>query len=299
LPAYCLLDWRVRRLIINADDFGLTSGVNRAILEAYTSGVVTSATLMANAAAFDEAVHLASLTDQFEVGCHLVLVDGSPIMGTRQIPSLIDQHKGYGVRFRHGAGRFGLAAWAGRIDPKHIAAEAAAQIGKLQSSGVQVTHIDTHKHLHMFPKVLEALVGAAQACGVRAIRNPFEPVRFTQFAHNLGSRKRWLQVRTLNVLSKEFRRIVQQTGMVTPDGSLGIVATGSLDQASFRDLIENCPEGTWELVCHPGYMDTDLGNVGTRLRQSRAVELQVLTSTATHDLLQHQGIELISYRDIV
>jgi hopanoid biosynthesis associated protein HpnK len=287
----------VRRLIINADDFGLTSGVNRAILEAYSSGVVTSATLMANAAAFDEAVHLAALTDQFEVGCHVVLVDGAPIMGTRQVPTLIDR-RNQGVRFRSGAGGFGLAAWTGRIDPQHISAETTAQIGKLQASGIQVTHLDTHKHVHMFPKVLGGVILAAQACGVRAIRNPFEPLRLTQFVHKLGSRKRWLQVRMLNWLADQFRQTVRRAGMVTTDGSLGIVATGSLDHSLFRDLIENCPEGTWELVCHPGYADTDLGNIHTRLRQSRAVELEVLTSFALRDLLQRQRIELISYRDL-
>jgi hopanoid biosynthesis associated protein HpnK len=286
----------VRRLIINADDFGLTSGVNRAILEAYSSGVLTSATLMANAAAFHEAVHLASLTDQFAVGCHVVLVDGAPLMGTQQVPSLIDHRKG--VHFREGAGGLGLAAWAGRVDSQHIAAEATAQLTKLNAAGIRITHIDTHKHVHMFPKVLEALVLAAQACGVRAIRNPFEPLRFSQFQRK-GDRKRWLQVNALSVLAGKFREIVQKAGMVTPDGSLGIVATGTLDLASFRDLIENCPEGTWELVCHPGYVDHDLANVRTRLRQSRAIELEVLTSTAARDLLKHEAIELISYRDLV
>jgi hopanoid biosynthesis associated protein HpnK len=289
----------VRRLIINADDFGLTSGVNRAILEAYTGGVLTSATLMANAAAFNEAVHLASLTRQFEVGCHVVLVDGAPVMGSLQVPTLIDQHNGRGVRFRDGAGSLGLAAWAGRVNLNHIAAEATAQIGRLQASGIRLTHLDTHKHVHMFPKVLRALIWAAQACGVGAIRNPFEPLRFAQFVHKLGSRKRWLQVRTLNSLGREFRRTVRQAGMVTPDGSLGIVATGSLDHTLFRDLVENCPEGTWELVCHPGYADRDLDSIPTRLRQSRARELEVLTSTAARDLLKHQQIELISYRDLV
>ncbi|HEX4488580.1 MAG TPA: ChbG/HpnK family deacetylase, partial [Terriglobales bacterium] len=256
----------MRRLIINADDFGLTSGVNRAILEAYTSGVVTSATLMANSAAFDEAVHLALLTDQFEVGCHVVLVDGSPVSGTQQVPSLIDHGKG--VHFRDSAGSLGLAAWAGKLDPGHIAAEATAQIGKLKAAGIPITHIDTHKHVHMFPKVLEALVTAAQGCGVRAIRNPFEPVRFSQFR---ASPKRWMQVKALNLLSQKFRQIVGQAGMVTTDGSLGVVATGSLDHTSFRDLVQNCPEGTWELVCHPGHVDRDLSNIRTRLRQCRAV----------------------------
>jgi predicted glycoside hydrolase/deacetylase ChbG (UPF0249 family) len=131
---------------------------------------------------------------------------------------------------------------------------------------------------------------------VRAIRNPFEPLRLEQFR---AGRKRWLQVRTLGLLARNFREKTRQAGMVTPDGSLGVVATGTLDHAAFRDLVENCPEGTWELVCHPGYADRDLSNIKTRLRQSRALELEVLTSTAAHDLLQHEGIELISYRDLV
>jgi hopanoid biosynthesis associated protein HpnK len=286
----------VRRLIINADDFGLTPGVNRAILAAYTGGLVTSTTLMANAAAFDEAVHLAALTDQFEVGCHVVLVDGAPILGTQQVSSLIDHSQG--ARFRAGAGSLGLASWAGRINPQHITAEATAQMSKLKAAGIRITHIDTHKHVHVFPRVLEALVLAAQACGVRAIRNPFEPLRLNQLARK-GDGKRWLQVKALSVLAGKFREIVGKAGMITPDGSLGIIATGSLNHASFRDLMENCPQGTWELVCHPGYVDRDLGNIRTRLRESRALELEVLTSTMARDLLEHEEIELISFRDLV
>jgi hopanoid biosynthesis associated protein HpnK len=284
----------VRRLIINADDFGLTAGVNRAILEAYSGGIVSSATLMANAGAFDEAVQLARLAEQFPVGCHVVLVDGAPLMGTQQVATLIDHS---GSHFRKRAGSLAVASWMGRLDPQHVAAEAAAQISKLQSAGIYVTHVDTHKHVHMFPKVLRGLVKAAQACGVRALRNPFEPLRFSQFSKGLGSRLRWLQVRALHSFAAEFRRVVYDAGMVTPDGSLGVVATGTLDHEQFRDLIENCPEGTWELVCHPGYVDRDLRNANTCLQRSRALELQVLTSSAARNLLERRGIQLISYRD--
>jgi hopanoid biosynthesis associated protein HpnK len=286
----------MRRLIINADDFGLTSGVNRAILEAHTDGLVSSATLMANAAAFDDAVQRALQSQRLGVGCHVVLVDGSPILDARQAPSLIDPGKG---RFRNGAGSFGLATWAGRVDRRDISVETAAQIGKLESAGIRSTHLDTHKHVHMFPKVLRGVLSAAQAWGVRAIRNPFEPLRFIQLTKKLGSRKRWLQVKMLNTLAADFGRTVKNAGLITPDGSLGVVATGVLDHERFRDLIQNCPEGTWELVCHPGYLDKDLNNIRTCLRQSRAIELELLTSASARDLLQREGIELISYRDIV
>jgi len=286
----------MRRLIINADDFGLTLGVNRAIVEAHSGGVVTSATLMANAAAFGDAVQRALQTPRLGVGCHVVIVDGSPILEARQAPSLMHPGKGH---FRKSAGSLALATWAGRIDRRDISVEAAAQIGKLESAGIRSTHLDTHKHVHMFPTVLRGVLVAAQVWGVRAIRNPFEPLRFIQLAQRLGSRKRWLQVKMLNTLAGDFRRLVKNAGLITPDGSLGIVTTGGLDYECFRDLIQKCPEGTWELVCHPGYVDKDLSNVHTRLRQSRALELELLTSASARDLLTREGIELISYRNIV
>ncbi len=291
----------MRRLIINADDFGLTAGVNRGILEAHGHGVVTSATLMATASAFAEAVQLAQSAPRLGVGCHLVLVDGSPVLSAAQIPSLIvgrNEHKD-GARFREGLGSFALLAIFGRLVPEQIEAEATTQIRKLQSSGVAVSHLDSHKHTHMFPQVLRPLLRAAKACGVRALRNPFAPIRGMLLGERSSSWNRWMRVRALQNLAGEFRRTVREAGMITPDGTFGIVATGALDDRLFRFMVEKLPEGTWEFVCHPGYNDAALQGVRTRLRESRALELRLLTSTATHDLLARSGIQLISYRDLV
>lgn len=291
----------MRRLIINADDFGLTAGVNRGILEAHGHGVVTSATLMATASAFAEAVQLAQSAPRLGVGCHLVLVDGSPVLSAAQIPSLIvgrNEHKD-GARFREGLGSFALLAIFGRLVPEQIEAEATTQIRKLQSSGVAVSHLDSHKHTHMFPQVLRPLLRAAKACGVRALRNPFAPIRGMLLGERSSSWNRWMRVRALQNLAGEFRRTVREAGMITPDGTFGIVATGALDDRLFRFMVEKLPEGTWEFVCHPGYNDAALQGVRTRLRESRALELRFLTSTATHDLLARSGIQLISYRDLV
>jgi predicted glycoside hydrolase/deacetylase ChbG (UPF0249 family) len=169
----------VRRLIINADDFGLTSGVNRAIVEAHEGGIVTSATLMANGSAFDEAVSLAQTRPRLGVGCHVVLVDGAPLVRQTATDSLLDPRtrNGGAPRFREGISKFATLALLGRLAPEEIEAEVGAQIGKLQSSGIAVTHLDSHKHTHMFPQVIKPLLRAAQARGVRAVRNPFERVR--------------------------------------------------------------------------------------------------------------------------
>lgn len=292
-----LLDWRVRRLIINADDFGLTSGVNRAIVEAHESGVVSSATLMANGQAFAGAVALARDTPRLGVGCHIVLVDGTPVLEPRQVRSLLQpsEHE----HFRGGIAKFGALAMLGRLAPDEIEAEAVAQIRKIQSAGVAITHLDSHKHTHLFPHVLRPLLRAAKTCGIRAIRNPFERIQGSQLAASPSMWKRWIEVGMLRSFAKQFRESVQQAGIFTPDGTLAIVATGTLDERLLRLMIENLPEGTWELVCHPGYNDADLQAVHTRLREAREEELRILTSPSTQELLRANGVEVVSFREAI
>jgi hopanoid biosynthesis associated protein HpnK len=288
----------VRRLIINADDFGLTRGVNRAIVEAHEDGVVTSSTLMANGAAFDDAIAQAKAAPRLSIGCHAVLVDGSPVLGEARVSSLIDRKSANGGRFYDGFGRLALLAVSNRLVDEQIEAEVAAQIRKLQSAGISVSHIDAHKHTHLLPQVLQPLLCAAQACSVKAIRNPFGRMAFSFIAQRPALWKRYGQVKLLHAFAGRFQRAVQSAGMVTPDGSLGVVSTGTLDQQVWNFILGNIPEGTWELVCHPGYYDADLERVQTRLRASRVRELELLRSAATRDLLARQGVELISYRDL-
>jgi hopanoid biosynthesis associated protein HpnK len=286
----------VRRLIINADDFGFTSGVNRAIIEAHTNGVVTSSTLMANGAAFAEAAQLAKTTPKLSIGCHVVLTDGKPVLGSEQVPSLTRA-----ANFRDGMISFAARAIAGRMNPAEITAEAAAQIRKIQSVGIVVSHIDTHKHTHLFPKILRPLLRAAADCGVRAVRNPFGPRLPLRSSHLLTRPNLWtrhVEVRILSGFAGKFREAVDHEGFTTPDGTLGIVVTGVLDETLFLAIARSIPEGTWEFVCHPGYNDADLQAGKTRLRASRETELRVLTLPAAREVLAQQGIELISYRDL-
>jgi hopanoid biosynthesis associated protein HpnK len=285
----------VRRLIINADDFGLTAGVNRAIAEGNRSGVVTSATMMANAQAFDNAVTLAKTLPGLKTGCHIVLIDGNPIV--HDLPSLTNGSR----RFRSNLKDFALAAMRRKIGAEEIQSEAEAQIRKIQSSGITLTHVDSHKHTHMFPHVLRPVLRAARACGIRAVRNPFEPVRSWPRGLVVGTPGLWLrsaEVMALQWFAAEFRKAVKEEKMLTTDGTVGIAVTGKLDQKILLRLLDALPQGTWELVCHPGYSDADLKSVGTRLTQSREVELQALTSEETKQALARQSIELISYADL-
>jgi hopanoid biosynthesis associated protein HpnK len=286
----------VRRLIVNADDFGYTSGINRAIVETHSRGIVTSTTLMANGPAFFEAVHVAKTLPKLSVGCHVVLTDGEPVLNATQLPSLTTA-----TRFRDGMAAFAARTITGLMDTAEIIAEAAAQIRKIQSAGIAVSHIDTHKHTHLFPKILRPLLRAAGECGVRAIRNPFGPrlpLRSDHLLARPGLWTRYIEVGILNGFAGKFREAVDREGFTTPDGTLGIVVTGALDETLFYALARSIPEGTWEFVCHPGYNDRDLQAGKTRLRDSRETELRVLTLPAARDVLEQQGIELISYREL-
>ena len=285
----------MRRLVVNADDLGYTSGVNQAIVKSHVGGIVTSATLMANGPAFCEVKQLANQLPNLSIGCHIVLIDGDPVLPPARVPSLTQSG-----RFRDSLKTFAARALAGQLDSTEIAAEAKAQIQKVQAAGVYLSHFDTHRHTHIFPKVLRPLLLAAAECGLRAVRNPFGP-RFPvrELLKRPSLWGRWAEVRALrSCFSGKFRQAVQQEGFVTPDGTMGIEVTGTLDETLFTTIANNVPDGTWEFVCHPGYNDSDLQSAKTRLRESREVELRVLTLPQAREILAQQGIELISYREL-
>jgi len=276
----------VGALIVNADDFGLTSGVNRAIIELHSAGVLTSTSLMARAGATDEAIELAVRTPTLGVGCHVVLVDGEPVLPPDQIPTLVDSRTGC---FPSSLNTFLARLFTGRIRATEIEAEAGAQIDFLQQRGVRLTHIDTHKHTHVFPTVLRPVLRAARARGIHAIRNPFEP----QWSSRATRRAPWMrlaQVGALRWLEPVCRRVLDSEGFVTTRGTIAVAGTGMLDIGNLRSLLQSLPPGTWELVTHPGYSDADLDRVRTRLHASRDIERAALVT-----LKEFPAIELVSF----
>lgn len=290
----------MRRLIVNADDLGLTAGINRAIGEAHTGGVVTSATLMADGAAFEGAIELARSSPKLSVGCHVVLVDGAPVLDPSSVSSLVANRSPEPGKFYSRVSAVAARAVFGRFDRDQLVGEIVAQVRRIQAAGLLVTHLDTHKHTHIFPVILAAMVKAARICGVAAIRNPFVPLRAVrpgQFARKPGLWKRYGQVRLLRSFGGKFHEKMRRAGLRTPDGVVGMIETGSFDGSLLRQTLRNLPEGTWELVCHPGYNDADLRAVRTRLLASRDEERRLLTSAELRQFLDEHGIQLIGYRE--
>jgi predicted glycoside hydrolase/deacetylase ChbG (UPF0249 family) len=281
----------VPSLLINADDFGLTPGVNRAIAELHDAGCLRSTTLMATGSAFDDAAALALARPLLGVGCHIVLTDGLPVLPPAEIPSLLGED---GIHFRPTLGVFVRDLMLGRLNELEIEREATAQMRKLQTAGIRITHFDSHKHAHLFPAIVRPLARAAHACGVPALRNPFEPAWSIAVG---GSLIRKLQLRALQRLHDPF--FAQFDSLATPDGTLGVSATGNLDATSLQHLLHNMPEGVWELVCHPGYNDADLDRITTRLRAHRQVEYAALLQQIPLALRINPELRLISYTGIL
>jgi predicted glycoside hydrolase/deacetylase ChbG (UPF0249 family) len=251
--------------------------VDRAVLALHAAGALSSATAMAGGAATRrdaESWRLGGLA----VGAHVVLLDGQPTSSVEQIPALVR-----GGAFRPKLGQFTLDLLCGRVPEHEIEQEATAQIASLQSLGLRLTHLDTHKHTHMFPQVLRPLLRAARACGLSAVRNPFEP-SWASAATPGAPLLRRIEVRLLALRRAHFLREVRRMDMRTTAGALGVLATGTLETKTLECLLgalalHGRPEECYELVCHPAFHDAALDRQSTRLRAQREVERAALMET--------------------
>ena len=285
------------RLIINADDFGLTQGVNRAIAELHEAKALSSATLMATGAAFEDAVAIARSHPGLGVGCHVVLMDGVPVSPPKSIPTLMGAD---GRSFRPKLLDFVQAVLRGAVREEDIEREALAQMQRIQRAGIEMTHFDSHKHAHLFPAVARPILRAAVRASVGAVRNPFEQAWSLALGHGSGLRR--LQVKLLSRLRRQFVVLpeIRDGWVLTPDETVGISATGRLDAATLRTILEGLPaEGTFELCCHPGYNDDDLDRVRTRLRGHRDIERLALLAEVPQFIASHPNAPpLIHYGEL-
>jgi chitin disaccharide deacetylase len=287
----------MKNLIVNADDLGWSDGVNRGIAEAHRNGIVTSASLLANAAAFAAAVDLARSTPGLGVGVHLNLSDGLPCADPESVQSLVN---GSG-EFEGGPENLLLRRARGAVELREVEAEWDAQIAKVKSAGIEATHLDGHKHVHMLPGLFEIALRLAKRHGIAAIRISHEEssLRAALAAgkeQNAGVvLKQGVQARGLKLLARDARDLAERAGIATADYFCGIAQTGELTREGVEQLLRILPEGTTELMCHPGYSDEGLKRSATRLQESREIEVAILTNAGIRKLVASEGIRLIDY----
>jgi predicted glycoside hydrolase/deacetylase ChbG (UPF0249 family) len=269
-----------KQLVVNADDFGFTPDVNRGIVDAHCRGILTATTLMANGAAFDDAVRLARETPSLDIGCHLVLVGDRSLVTGKLYPRSVGQL---------------LAALARReIRPYE---ELAAQVRRILDAGIRPTHLDTHKHTHLAPPVLDAVARVGEEFGIRWVRRPFDfPLNALR-----GSvpRLKRLTSDALGLLRRRFHRVLERHRCRTTDHFAGFQITGRFRTPELAQLLACLPDGSTELMCHPGYCGEALRGASTRLKESRERELEALTSVEARAAIERHGIELVGYAGLI
>jgi chitin disaccharide deacetylase len=287
----------VKNLIVNADDLGWTDGVNRGIVEAFQHGIVTSTSLLANGAAFTGAVKAARSAPALGVGVHLNLSDGPPVADRETVTSLLNDDG----ELASGPESLLLRRVRRGLLLAEVEAEWDAQIQKVRDAGIAPTHLDGHKHVHMLPGLFEIALRLAKRHGIGAIRVSLEASSLRK-ALSSGSKRRaavvmkqGVQARGLKLLARDAREQAKHAGISSCDYFCGIAHTGELTREGLEQFMKCLPDGTTELVCHPGYADAALQKSPTRLQDSRQTELQILTDTGIRNLVASLGIRLIDY----
>lgn len=288
---------RIKRLIINADDFGLTRGINAAIAECAALGTMRSATIMANAPAFDDAVRTAKSSHNLGVGIHFVLTglkplaeDVSEIAPEGVLPS--SPLELLAITLTHRQAR------------RRIQKELLAQAEKVFDSGITPTHFDSHKHVHIIPAVHNIMIDIARRFSVKWIRNPFEKMSAVRFLGDMHAGKRtaflkqYIAGLVTNPAYRGFRSRVAQAGLATPDYFHGVAATGLWTADMLRRICRTLKPGVNELMTHPGHVDADLERQKTRLLLSRDQERELLASAGVKELCEANGIVISHFGEV-
>lgn len=278
----------MKQLIINADDFGLHENINLGIIEGHNKGCITSTTIMAGAPAFEHAAALAAEHPQLGVGIHLTLVGGRPVTNPEYVKSLVDNE---GI-LCDSYPLFLKKICLGGIRLDDVQRELTAQVNKALSAGIQITHLDSHQHMHIVPGILEVVLNIAKEFKICAMRIPAEPLFFRGgFKAGMG---RIIGRSGLSMLSSLARVKARNNGLAVPDSFYGMLAGGSMDARLLLNIIGSLPDGVAEVMIHPGLGEDILKNTfnwGYHWQQ----ELNAVTSQQVISRLEQENIKLISF----
>jgi len=282
-----------KRLIVSADDFGMSAGVNAGILRAHREGVLTDASLMVNGAAAAEAVELARAAPDLSVGLHLVLAQGRAALPPREIPDLVD---GAGF-FRVHPIRAALGYFFTPGVRAQVRREIAAQIEKFLATGLPLSHVDGHVNIHMHPTILNILLEIAARYDIRALRLTREPLALALRLDRSHAPRKIAEGLTFHALAAYAHRRLDSRGVRHPDRLFGLHQSGHMTEAYLRRLLPRLGPGVTELYCHPAQLDAEARCWRPPDYESEA-EMAALTDPRIAEMLRTLGIERLSYSDL-
>lgn len=277
------------QLLVNADDFGRHALINRAVAEGVERGILRSATLMPGGKAFDGAVETALTHPELGVGVHFTLVNGFPVLPPEEIPSLVTEKGVFYDDYIHFVKRF----LAGRIRMEEVRRELAAQAEKMAKTGLSLTHVDSHQHMHVLPGIFDAALDAAESVHIDAVRIPKAPL----FEASSGSLGQLVGRLGLFTLAEAAERRAKIRGFRTPDHFAGIVAGEAVHEGHFRHIIETLKPGVTEVMMHPG-ADTAALKKACQWEHDFEAERDAIISIDVIRLLKMKRIAVINFTAI-
>ncbi|WP_110956069.1 ChbG/HpnK family deacetylase [Anaerosinus massiliensis] len=280
----------MKQLIINADDFGLHELINEGIVEAYTAGCVTSTSIMAGGGAFEHAVNLIEKHSKLGVGVHLTLVGANPVARS-DIHTLLTQDGAFLPNYSQFIKRY----VSGQISNEHIEWEFLCQMQKVAGTGIKITHIDSHQHLHVLPGIQKIICRVAREFGVDRMRIPAEPVGFIGMGdYNIN---RFFARAALTGCSFLAQRVYAREGFVFPQHFFGMLEGGAMTQLSLSHILQELPNGISEIMVHPGKETATLGQLFP-WSYHWGEELMALKDEKVLDCIKRNEIQMINYGDL-
>jgi chitin disaccharide deacetylase len=270
-----------RRLVVNADDFGRSASINQAVIRAHQQGILTTASLMVNEAACDEAVAFARENPRLGVGLHLTLLCGHSALPPERIPGLVDSAKA----FTNNPARAGARYFFQRSLREQLRQEIHAQVARFRATGLRLDHLNGHLHLHLHPTVFRLLMEDAAQLGIERVRLTFDPFRLNLRLASGHLLYRVLHVVIFHWLSARARPVLRQRGMRHTHAVFGLLQNARVDEAYVSRLLANLPAGDSELYSHPS------------LDEFRN-EFEALISPRVRAQVETLGIKLIRYQDL-
>ena len=275
----------MKSLIVAADDFGLAKSINQGIIKAYKEGIITSINYMPSGDDFRDALELAEDIDIKEIGAHLSLTETSPVTDPKLIPSLIAKDG----RFYKGRADFVTRLFTGKISYQEVYLELRNQLEALGKTGLKISALNSHEHMHMLPSILNVFIRLAKEYDISFIRS-----LDTDMIHKPMTFSKIYKLLIINSLGKSMRRSIKEAGVISADNFIGFLDSGKIDEDILADIIRNLKKGVTELICHPGFLSRQvLEKFKFYINCER--ELYALTSPNVKKLIKGTDIRFITY----
>ena len=279
----------LRYIIINADDFGRHAEINRAVEEGLVHGCLRSATVMPGGAAFAGAIDIARRHEELGLGVHFTLVDGHPILPPEEIPSLVGSEGDFLPDHTALLKRY----LKGSINLEEVRRELAAQLQKVEATGIPISHVDSHQHMHTLPGIIDIVLDLAARAGIRAVRTPRTPL----FAGAFGGLGQLVGRLGLSTLARLAACKAHRRGPLTPDNFAGIVAGEAVSEGELLHLIAHLPQGTTEVMMHPGTKN-DVLQEDSGWQHDFEAELAAILSPRVGEALRKAEVEPVNFRHL-